>query len=185
MAAIKYLTPKDAAAVDAIIGRAIKSVNKARVDVQIASVAILMHAEKHGDWSKANDLVLGLGNTINGKALVEWFVVYGGLIVDEEQGCFVGWSKAEHIRAKFSDAKAKMWWDLKVQSPFKGFDLEAALLKVCKDHAAVVKKMAAMPEEDQKKVKLMVNDSTIQAVIGLCNFEVMFDDKKEEEVEAA
>lgn len=183
--AIKYIQPKDAAQVDSLIGKAVKSVNKARVDVQIAAIAILMHAEKHGDWTKANDLVHGLGNTINGKALVEWFVVYGGLTIDEEQGQFNGWSKAEYIKGKFQDAKAKMWWELKVQSPFKGFDLEAALLKVCKDHAAVVAKMANMPEEDQKKVKLLVNDSTIKAVLGLCNFEAILGDEPQEEQEQA
>ena len=183
--AIKYIQPKDAVQVDSLIGKAVKSVNKARVDVQIAAVAILMHAEKHGDWTKANDLVKGLGNTINGKALVEWFVVYGGLVVDPEADQFSGWTSAQHIRDKFQDAKSKMWWELKVQSPFKGFDLEAALLKVCKDHAAVVAKMAAMPEEDQKKVKLIVNDSTIKAVLGLCNFEAILEDGKEEEEQQA
>lgn len=179
--AIKYVQPKDAAQVDSLIGKAVKSINKARVDVQIAAVAILMHAEKHGDWTKANDLVKGLGNTINGKVLVKWFVAYGGLVVDAEAEQFSGWTSAQHIRDNFQGAKDKMWWELKSPSPFKGFDLEAALLKVCKDHAAVVKKMQEMPEEDQKKVKLIVNDSTIQAVLGLCNFEAILEEPKEEE----
>ncbi|MNZ93562.1 hypothetical protein D3C78_1126340 [compost metagenome] len=173
MAAIKYVTPKDAAAVEGLIGKAVRSVQKARVDVQIAAVAILIHAEKHGDWTKANDLVTGLGNTINGKALVEWFVVYGGLVIDEEAAAFTGWNGAEHIKERFQEAKAKMWWDLKQTNPFKGFDLEAALKKVISDHERVTKKMDTMTDEEKAKVKTQVNADTIQAVMKLCNFEAI------------
>lgn len=177
---IKYVSPKDAAQVDGLIGKAVKSVAKARVDVQIAAVAILMHAEKHGDWTKANDLVKGLGNTINGAALVEWFCQYGGLTIDEDNDCFGGWSGADHIRDNFQAAKGKMWWELKQKSPFKGFDLDAALAKVVADHAKAVKAMANLSEEDKAKVKLVVNDATIKSVLGLCNFEAIIEGEANE-----
>lgn len=177
---IKYVSPKDAAQVDTLIGKAVKSVAKARVDVQVAAVAILMHAEKHGDWTKANDLVNGLGNTINGAALVEWFCQFGGLTVDQEQEQFGGWSGADHIREHFQAAKAKMWWELKQKSPFKGWDLEAALAKVVADHAKVTKSMANLSDEDKAKIKLTVNDATIKAVIGLCNFEAIIEGGSDE-----
>lgn len=173
MTAIKYVTPKDAEAVNGLINKAVRSVQKARVDVQIAAVGILIHAEKHGDWTKANDLVTGLGNTINGKALVEWFVQYGGLVIDEEAQAFSGWKGAEHIRERFQEAKAKMWWDLKQANPFRGFDLEAALKKVISDHEKVAKKMDELPEEDKAKVKTQVNEETIRAVLKLCKFEAI------------
>lgn len=171
---IKYVMPKDAAAVESLIGKAVKSVQKARVDVQIAAVAILIHAEKHGDWTKANDLVLGLGNTVNGKALVEWFVRFGGLVVGEEEGMFIGWTSAEFIKEKFQESKAVMWWDLKVASPFKGFDLDAALNKVLSDYNKHQKNMEKLSEEDKAKVKTTVNDATIKAVLSICNFEGIF-----------
>lgn len=174
--AIKYISPADAKAVESLIGKAVKAVVKARESVQIAAVAILIHAEKHGDWTKANDLVLGLGNTVNGKALVEWFVKFGGLTVSEGEGKFIGWQGAEHIRANFQDAKAKMWWELKPQSPFKGFDLEAALQKVISDYNKHTKKLDSLSEEDKAKVKTTVNDATIKAVLSLCNFETILED---------
>lgn len=173
MSAIKYITPKDAAHVDNLIGKAVKSVAKARVDVQVAAVAILFHAEKHGDYTKANELVTGLGNTINGKALVEWFVVYGGLVIDEESEAFASWKGAEHIRDKFQEAKAKMWWELKQQRPFSGFNLEEALQRVLRDHKKATKDMDKLSEEDRAKVNIKVNDDTIKAVLGLCNFEAI------------
>lgn len=167
--AIKYTFAKNAAELEAIQAKAVKSVNSARVSVQIAAVATIRHAFEHGDWSYAGKLVEALGNTINGAALVEWFKLYGGLKTDDNGFC--GWSGKDHIEAGFQEAKAKMWWELKVKSPFKGFDLEAALSKVLTDHAKVTKAMEGMTEEDKAKVKLQVNDKTIQAVLRLCTFE--------------
>lgn len=124
------LSGKNAKSVDQLIEQAINSAKSMREKVQLAAVAILIHAEKHGDWTKASDLVDGLGDGVNGAALVEWFKVYGGLIVDEKEGCFSGWKGADHIRKNFESAKATAWWELKKQSPYKGFDLIATLNRV-------------------------------------------------------
>lgn len=171
MKAIKYVFAKDVAGLEKIQAAAVKSVHNARVSVQIAAVATIRHAFEHGDWSYAGKLVQSLGNTINGKALVEWFKLYGGLKVDDTG--FIGWSGAKYIEDNFEKAKAGMWWELKAASPFKGFDLEAALQRVIKEHKAIADKVVGMTPEDQAKVKFEVNDATVRAVLKLCNFDAI------------
>ena len=174
MKAIKYVFAKDVAGLEKIQASAVKSVQNARVSVQIAAVATIRHAFEHGDWTYAGKLVTALGNTINGKALVEWFKLYGGLKTDDTG--FTGWAGKEYIQANFEKAKAGMWWELKATSPFKGFDLEAALQKVIKDHNAIQEKVIGMTDDDKAKVKMVVNDATIQAVLKLCNFDAIIGD---------
>lgn len=176
MKAIKYVFAKDAAGLEKIHASAVKSVHSARVSVQVAAVATIRHAYDCGDWTYAQKLVEALGNTINGKALVEWFKLYGGLKTDDTG--FIGWSGKDYIENAFEKAKAGMWWELKAQSPFKGFDLEAALQKIVKDHAAIQEKVVGMTPEDQAKVKLDVNDATIRAVLKLCNFDAIIGEEE-------
>lgn len=176
MKAIKYEFAKDAAGLEKIQAKAVKSVQSARVSVQVAAVATIRHAYEHGDWSYAGKLVEALGNTINGKALVEWFKLYGGLKVDDTG--FIGWSGADYIKDNFEKAKAGMWWELKAASPFKGFDLESALQRVIKEHNAVQEKIVGLTDEDKAKVKLHVNDATIQAVLKLCNFDAIIGEEE-------
>ena len=180
MTAIKYVFAKDAAGLEKIQASAIRSVTKARVQVQIAAVATIRHAFEHGDWTYAQRLVDGLGNTVNGAALVEWFAKYGGLTVEDGKG-FSGWKGKDHIEANFNEAKAEMWWDLRKQNPYSGYSLETALQKVIADHAAAQKKLAKLSEEDKQKVQFQVNDETIQAVLKLCNFDVIINDEPAEE----
>lgn len=185
MKAIKYVFAKDAAGLEKIQGAAVKSVQNARVAVQVAAVATIRHAFDCGDWTYASKLVEALGNTINGKALVEWFKLYGGLKTDDTG--FIGWSGKEHIEANFEKAKAGMWWELKAASPFKGFDLEAALQNVIKQHKAIQDKVVGLSDEDKAKVKFEVNDATVKAVLKLCNFDAIMGEESapEEQVEAA
>lgn len=189
MKAIKYVFAKTSADLEKIQATAVRSVQKAREQVQIAAVATIKHAHECGDWTYAQKLVEALGNTINGKALVEWFKLYGGLKTDDTG--FIGWSGAAHIEQSFEKAKAGMWWELKAASPFKGFDLEAALQKVIKDHNAIQEKVVGLSDEDKAKVKMTVNDATIQAVLKLCNFDAIIgaeevqDDERPDIIEAA
>lgn len=135
------LSGKNAKTVDQLIEQAITSAKSMREKVQIAGVAILMHAEKHGDYSKAQLLVDGLGNGINGAALVEWFVQYGGLIVAEEGTGFSGWKGAGHIKNHFEKAKSQAWWELKKQNPYKGYNLLDDLTNVIKRGTAALDKV--------------------------------------------
>ena len=173
MKAIKYVFAKNVADLERLQANAVKSVQSARISIQIAAIATIRHAFEHGDWSYAAKLVKALGNTINGAALVEWFKLYGGLKTDDTG--FIGWSGADYIEANFEKAKAGMWWELKAQSPFKGFDLEAALQRVIKEHKTMQEKVVGLSDEDKAKVKFTVNDATVQAVLKLCNFDAIFD----------
>lgn len=181
MKAIKYVFAKDVAGLEKIQAAAVKSVQNARVSVQVALVATIRHAFDHGDWTFAGKLVNALGNSVNGKAVVEWFKLYGGLKVDDTG--FIGWSGKQYIEDNFEKAKAGMWWELKAASPFKGFDLEAALQNVIKQHATMQEKVVGLSEEDKAKVKFTVNDATVQAVLKLCNFDAIFGGDEPQQVE--
>jgi hypothetical protein len=185
MTAIKYVMPKDAAELAKLCDKAVKSVQTARVNVQQAAVGVLYHAFKHGDYSAATSLVTSLGNTINGKALVEFFVKFGGLSIDEEKGAFVDWKGKDYIEKAFNDAKATMWWDLKLQQPFKGFDLEAALQNVLKKHKETQEKVKGMTPEDQAKVNMHVNEATMQQLFAICNFEAIVSQEEQEAADKA
>jgi len=111
------------------ISQAHESYQKTRNKVQVAAVSVLRHAFLHGDYSKANDLINGLQG-LNQTALVEFFVKFGGFKVGEDEKGFVDWNGKEFIEAHFQEAKKVMWWELKVQSPYKGFNLKQVLALV-------------------------------------------------------
>lgn len=156
------LSGKNAQSVDHVIETAIKSAKTMREKVQIAGVAILMHAEKHGDYSKAGVLVDGLGNGVNGAALVAWLIKFGGLEVGKVEvdgkkvDGFVGWKGKQHIRDNFAEAKAVAWWDFKQASPYKGFNLKDALTATIKQAKAAQAKIDdAKAEGDDDLAKML------------------------------
>lgn len=185
MTAIKYILPKDAAELNKMCEQAVKSVQTARTRIQQAAIGVLHHAYKHGDYSAANTLVQGLGNTINGKALVEFFVRFGGLTINAEGKAFDSWKGKQHIEDNFTEAKATMWWDLKQQQAFKGFDIEAALQRIIKQHKETQEKIVGLTPEDQAKVNLKVSDATMQQLFALVEFEPIVLNAGKEQEQAA
>lgn len=171
--AIKYVFAKDVKELEKLQAKAIKSVQSARVAVQIAAVATIRHAYEHGDWTYAQTLVDGVSGAANAHSLVEWFKKYGGLQADDNG--FIGWNGKDHIKNNFEEAKATMWWEAKGSNPFKGYNLEGALQNVLKQHVSMMKKIDKLSDEDKGKVNLQVNDETIQAVLKLCNFEAIIE----------
>lgn len=141
------LSGKKAWSVDKAIEEAIVSLKTMRQRVQIAAVAVLMHAEKHGDYSKAQVLVEGLGNGINKASLQKWFVDFGGLAIDEESGNFSGWKGKEYIREQFENAKTTAWWEMKQAPAYKGFDLKAELGKVVERAEKALDKLNKIEKE--------------------------------------
>lgn len=172
---MKYTLPKDAKELDTLINSAIKAATTMRTKVQQASVAVLHHAYLHGDYTKANDLVEGLGHGVKRDSLVEWFVVYGGLTINEEGTAFGGWKGKEHIKSSFEMAKETMWYELKKANPFKGFNLEQEITKLLKRKNKIEQEMEGMDEADKELVSLNVNDATIQALLNAVNFEAVVD----------
>lgn len=139
MTSIKYVLPKDSKELSTMVAGAIRSAGRARQAIQMAAVGILYHAYKHGDYSAANTLVLGLAETgIRRDSLVLWFQGFGGLTLTDDKELlkttpFTGWSGAEHIKAHFEDAKATMWDTVaKEKDPFVTMDLQTALMQVIK-----------------------------------------------------
>ena len=144
--------------VDKLIATAVRSVNSMQKAVQYAAVGVLMHAKKHGDYSKANELVKALGNGVRRKALVEFFVTFGGLVIDAEDANkgFTGWKGKEAISVEAAQEVA--WWELKPEQPFKGFDLDKEIEKLVKraEKAANDEEHADKIDVDAEKlVKLM------------------------------
>lgn len=160
------ITGKNAKSVDQLIASAISSVKSMRERVQVASIAVLIHAEKTGDYRKAQDLIDGLGNGVNQAALVEFFVKYGGLQVDEEEGGFNGWKGADYIRDNFQAAKAQAWWELKKQSPYKGFDLNEEIGKLIKRARAANDKLEDAEAQGIEDVisKITINPDQLEAL---------------------
>ena len=188
MAKIKYVEAKNDAELDKLINNSIRSVQKAREHVQIAAVAVLLHAAKHGDWTKANVLVEGLGSTVNGQALVKFFVDYGGLTTNAESSAFGGWQGAEYIREHLDAAKEKMWWDLRKVNPFAGYNADTELNRFVEKHRKMVKTIAGLTPEDQGKVSFIISDKTMAAVLSLVDFEhivAVVREEREHEAEAA
>jgi hypothetical protein len=176
MAKIKYVDCKDAASLNAIQDKAIKSVHSARTLIQIALVATILHIGKHGDYTSANRLVEGLGNTVNGRAVVEYFVKFGALKVGEDGKGFAGLVKdfPEVIKGTLDEAKATMWYDLKIQQPFKGVNLEAMLTSLINkvDKA----KVTASETGHDDMVNTTVSDNTIRKLLQLANFDAILAD---------
>ena len=175
MSKIKYVSPKNAADLADIQGKAVRGVNRGRDLVQIALVATMLHARNTGDWRSANDFVAALGNSVNGRAVVDWLVQFVGLKVSEDGKSFDAWSGPEYIKENLNKAKDTMWWNLKVANPFKGYSLEAALQALIKRHESVVAK-ASEDAEAAKLVNVEVNDATIRQVLALCHFDAIIAD---------
>jgi hypothetical protein len=129
--------------VDGSIKAAIASYGKTKNLVQVAAVAILIHAEKCGDYSKANTLIEGLVG-LNQAALVEFFVQFGGLTVSKGAKKFDGWSGKGAV--KVEEGKLTMWYDLKKQNPWAGFNLKAEMLKLVTKAENAIEKAEEAPE---------------------------------------
>ena len=125
-----YRFAKTADELNKQIDSAIDSAKTMKQRVQVAAVSILFHAEDCGDYTGAARLIDGLGDGVNQDALVEFFVLFGGLQVDTKNGGFNDWLGREHIREHFQTAKETPWFSLKKMTPYKGFDADAALCKL-------------------------------------------------------
>lgn len=152
--------------VDKLILKAIDSAKTMRLKVQIAAIAVLHHAFKHGDYTKANDLVNGLGDGVHSAALVEFFVVYGGLIVNEDEQCFDAWQGKGYIKDNFDNAKATMWWELKKVNPWAGYDMYKQLEKLVSAYDKAVARVAKMSTEGEDTTDLLNADKDVMRVLS-------------------
>jgi hypothetical protein len=159
----KLLSTKN---VDELIANAGASLKTMREKVQVASIGILMHAEKCGDYRKANDLIDILGNGINRASLQKFFVDFGGLKLDDDGKHFVAWKGKDYIKGKFQEAKCTAWWSLKEAPSYKGLDLEAKIATLIKQAESALDKRDELPEEDRAKVSVDLDKlNALRAII--------------------
>ncbi len=170
---MKYTLPADQKALRTMTDKAIKSAQTMRNLVQQASIAILHHAFKCGDYTEANYLVEGLGHGVKRDSLVEFFVKFGGLKIDEDAQAFSGWQGKDYIKANFEDAKKQMWWDLIQTNPFKGFDIDEKIGQLLKAAAKTHKKLDGMPEEHKEMVHMTISAATMKALMQYSEFEAI------------
>jgi len=189
MSAIKYVMPKTAADLDKVQDKAIRAANNARNLIQIALIATVHHLAINHDVRVARRLVDGLHETVRGKALVQFLTKYGCLTVGEVEvedpitakkskiTTFTGivGNADEHnakVREVFEEAKETMWWSLKPENPYKGFDLQTYLA----NGLAQVQKAAKLIEEGKAPPTALstdVNDKTIRALLALVRFDTI------------
>lgn len=139
-------------ALDKAISTVIAKSKTLQSDIQKVAIGIVAHAYKHGDYSRANVLVDGLGEGVRRTALVEWFHRCG-LNVSEADQCFNGFNKKVCER-KFEEMKGTDWWTLKPERPFDGFDLQAELSRLLKKAERVMAEEGKRSKEENELVKI-------------------------------
>lgn len=148
--------------VDQAIAKAIESTNHATNMVQVAAVKIIIHTAKHGDYTKANALIEGLGDGIRKDSLVEWFVLFG--LKADDKG-FIGFDKTQVKSVdNLEIAKATMWNTVKrAGNPFKGLDLIQEIERLEKKVAKAMA-VAEASEDEQVKSSVVVNMDMLSAL---------------------
>lgn len=188
MNAVKYTLPKSGDELLKIQDKAIRAANNARILIQQALVGTVHHLAIHHDVRMANRLVDGLRETVRGKAIVEYLTKYGHLTVGDVEvevdgkaktvqqftGLSVrgGEAHAKVVRETFEEAKATLWWTLKRENPYAGFDMQKALDTVIKHYQTALKKVQA-GEVGEEKLSTEVNDTTIRALLAIVKFDTI------------
>ena len=175
MTKLTYTLSNDGKVVAKLIEVAGQHAKSLRHSIQIAAVAIIYHAMKHSDYSKANDLLTVVGHGVKRDSLVKFFKDYAGLTSKAGSNKFDGWQGKDFMKANFNAAKDQMWWELKKDESngFNGYSLEDSLKTLLSKHNAMMKKAAKMNEEDKAKVNSEVSSLTIEALLALTDFEVL------------
>lgn len=135
-------------AIDAVISKS----QSLQSDIQKVAIGIVAHAYKHGDYTRANTLVNGLGEGVRRTALVEWFHRCG-MDISEADQCFVGFNK-KVCEKRFEEMKGTSWWALKPERPFDGFDLQAELARLLKRAERVLAEEGKRSKEENELVKI-------------------------------
>jgi hypothetical protein len=158
MKVIKTYKVSDMQNPDAVIKRMESSWQAAYRNTQVALVATVVSLYVSGDKptavARANRIVEAVSVAGNAKAIVEWFTTFGfkcdakAFTEAPERPAI-----ADLCGDGFKKAKELMWWTLKPQNAFAGFNLSAALTKVLAD-VDKMNKRAANSEEDATIIKI-------------------------------
>ena len=164
---IRYVNLTDSTTLAGYIAETCVRANKLKDRIQIASVGILMHVGTHNNKPQAvkfaNSLIEGLGQGIQCKALIEWFVEFGTLIADDGKG-FAD-VNLEKVKAEFQRAKTTHWVSFAPVSAWAGFKFDdklAALFKAASD----AQDRANKSEDDAKVVDINANKLAVLKVVS-------------------
>lgn len=146
-------------ALDKAIAKVIKASTNLQADIQKVAIQIVAHAYKHGDYTRANTLVVGLGDGVRKVALVEWFNKCG-MVVEDGASEFTGFNK-KYAEKHFDEMKGTNWWTLKPQKPFSGFDLMAEISRIVKK-ADKVQGDATLTDEE--KAQVLIDTDALSAL---------------------
>lgn len=180
---IRYITAADAKGLQSLVSKAIASYGKARAAVQVAIVAVLIHAAKHHDYSQASELVNGLGKTQAARDVVRFFQDFGGLSVkpdaenpDAEATGFNDWKGSDYITEKMEGggtrldaAKATMYWEYRQPrgSVFKEYSTE----EMAREFINRVNRVRKQAKAGKAALTDNLSDTTMQEVLNLVKFE--------------
>lgn len=174
---INYSLPKNKQETDSLINKAWQAIESSTKAVQIALVATIYHAYKHGDWTIANRFALECPKEAKQKFMVDWLVKFGGLVVGEvpqDNGQpitqFVGWKGKEFIKENFELAKDTLWTKaIKQEAGIVNFDLNEEARKFANKMGKKLKSIENLPTDRKGDVKIEVNEETIRMLLGLLN----------------
>lgn len=172
---IKYIDiTKDDSKVQTLTDTAIKAMKTGQTKVQIAIVAMaqsyMLSNDQETFLKRANYIVEELPDGVNKQGLVDWFVKICGLVVSEEESCFIAASGKDYVFERWNDkdpktgVKAAMWWTFKIPNPWAGYDLNAKLDKVLTD-LDKAKNRVAKAKKDGEDISELVKTSLTADVI--------------------
>ncbi len=144
--------------------------NKLKDRIQVAAVGCLMHLGKHGNkphvCEAATGLINGLGQGIQTKALIEWFIEFG-LIIDNEKGESFVDANIDKLKEKFEEAKKTHWVSFAPKKAWAGFSFDDKLEALFKG-AEEAQARALKSEEEAQVVDIDTNKlQVMQFISGL------------------
>ncbi len=185
MSAIKYLPLQTKKQLSDLINESINTVKSMQEKVQVTAMAIVVYAESCGDYRGANDLLAGIDGTgVRKNALIEWFNKFLGVEFNEDKQMFMGKLDKEAIRKNKDKAQNTMWWSLKPEPAYKGFDLMEEIAKLVKraEKAAQVK-TEAEKVGDEAKAKLVDISPDAMSVLRKLDLGIPLNTANEEKAE--
>lgn len=144
------------------IALAVESATTMRERVQTALVGCVSHWKLTGSnvglADIVNTFIAELGNGVNQKAVVAWCVKHLHMVpnADEDKLLFMP------VKASDLDTKAaanQLWYTMKPQQPFAGFNLEAELVKLIKKA-----EKAGKITDEEKADKIKVDAKLLSAL---------------------
>lgn len=174
---IKYVSLTDSTKLEDYINKVCIDAAKLKDRIQVASIGILMHMGKHGDKATgcrfANQLINGLGQGIQFKALSDFFAKFAGAtegtVVGDDgknQTAIVDFD-LEVIRNEFEEAKKTHWATFAPKPEFRGFNFDDKLEALIKQSFDAVK----LADTDSEAAdKIQVNQTKLQLLQSILDF---------------